>query len=90
MQESIKTFESQKEKELQKSGEFATKKAKRRDFLKKSFAVGAVAGAGALSSNEKLFDEHYEGNGVVLGKAVKKEILYKKNLTWEKYYKTVY
>lgn len=70
---------------------------KRRDFLKKSLIAGATAGATTLIAKDltcstALTDECVlEGSsGVVLGKAVKKEVLYKKNALWEQYYSIAY
>lgn len=68
----------------------------RRDFLRKSLKIGAVAGATAAVANEGLKNcattlsddcATNASNGVVCGKAVKKEVLYKKNNLWEQYYR---
>jgi len=61
--------------------------SKRREFLKKSAVVaGATAASSvALFANGKSYEA--DSNGVVLGESHKKEILYKKNATWEEYYK---
>ncbi|NLK67212.1 MAG: Tat pathway signal protein [Campylobacteraceae bacterium] len=67
----------------------------RRAFLKKSLAAGAVAGATAAAANKlancatTLSDDcatEPSSSGVICGKAVKKEVLYKKNTLWEQYY----
>lgn len=62
------------------------KQEDRRIFLKKSLVAGAIATSGTmlLNANEP------SSSGVVSGKAKKKEVLYKKNKEWEKYYKTVF
>ena len=68
---------------------------KRRDFLRKSLKIGAVAGASVAVANESLKNcattlsddcATNASSGVVCGKAVKKEVLYKKNNLWEHYY----
>ena len=68
----------------------------RRDFLRKSLKIGAVAGATAAIANEGLKNcattlsddcATNASSGVVCGKAIKKEVLYKKNNLWEQYYR---
>lgn len=58
----------------------------RRVFLKKSLAAGAVTFAGVAMANSQT----QQSNGVVSGNSKKKEVLYHKSKTWEKFYKTVY
>ena len=65
----------------------------RRDFLRKSLKVGAVGGAVlATAAMAKPTSDELEpdGNGVVVGKSSKKEVLYKKSKEWEYYYKIAY
>ena len=65
----------------------------RQDFLKKSLKVGAVGGTilAAASIAKPTGDElTSDGNGVVVGKSNKKEVLYKKSKEWEYYYKIAY
>lgn len=65
----------------------------RRDFLKKSLKVGAAGGTilAAASIAKPTGDELTgDGNGVVVGKSNKKEVLYKKSKEWEYYYKIAY
>ena len=60
---------------------------KRRSFLKKTLGASAlVATSGVIASEESV----QGSNGVVIGKSPKKEILYKKTLNWEAYYKAAY
>jgi len=62
----------------------------RRGFLKKAAVLGtvtAVSTVGAVASGSK---DEYRSNGVVIGKSSKKEILYKKTLNWDAYYKASY
>ena len=62
---------------------------KRRVFLKKTLQASAVVvGAAVVGANAKTSGK--EGNGVVLGKSRKKEILYKETKAWELYYKRSY
>lgn len=67
-------------------------KKDRREFLKKALKVGAVAGVVATASTAKVTSDDLapDGNGVVVGKSNKKEVLYKKSQMWEKYYKVAY
>lgn len=61
------------------------KTSSRRIFLKKSLVAASLATAGAaLAKSEE------QSSGVVSGKSKKKEVLYHKSKTWEKFYKTVY
>lgn len=71
----------------------------RRAFLKKSLAAGTIAGAASLMANDlancasALSEDcatEPNSSGVVCGKAVKKEVLYKKNTLWEQYYSIAY
>lgn len=61
---------------------------KRRSFLKKAL-VGSAAGVATtvLASDLK---EQQTPNGVLKGKAHKKEIIYHTSDTWQKYYKQSY
>ena len=55
--------------------------------------VGAVGGTilAAASIAKPTGDElTSDGNGVVVGKSNKKEVLYKKSKEWEYYYKIAY
>ena len=53
---------------------------KRRSFLKKTLGTGVVVAASGVIAS----DTSTKGSsGVVIGKSVKKEILYKKTLNWE-------
>jgi len=62
---------------------------KRRSFLKKAAVVGAaVAAVGSVAAVASSKDEAYSSNGVVVGKAHKKEILYKKTKAWDDFYRT--
>ncbi len=58
----------------------------RRDFVKKAglatATLATVAGTSAFAGTK-----HEDSNGVVKGSSTKKEILYKKTLSWEEYYK---
>ncbi|CAD7289223.1 MULTISPECIES: Tat pathway signal protein [Campylobacter] len=67
-------------------------KQDRREFLKKSLKVGAVAGVVATPLAAKVTSEELtaDGNGVVVGTSNKKEVLYHKSLAWEKFYKVAY
>ncbi len=64
----------------------------RRDFLKKSLKVGTAGGILAVSAIAKTTSDDLapDGNGVVVGKSNKKEVLYKKSKNWETYYKIAY
>ncbi|ACM63716.1 TPA: twin-arginine translocation signal domain-containing protein [Campylobacter lari] len=62
----------------------------RRDFLKKSLKIGALGVVAGASVNALAKDDYQEQNTVVLGKSTKKEVLYKKTMHWEKYYKIAY
>ncbi len=63
----------------------------RREFLKKALKVSALGGVVAsvpLSASVQTVE--HSSSGVVVGKAHKKEILYKKTKHWDKFYKTAY
>lgn len=60
----------------------------RRAFLTKALSLGAISMASASCLNAK--DINADSNGVVVGRAKKKEVLYKKTLNWEKFYKIAY
>lgn len=65
----------------------------RRDFLKKALKVSALGGVVAsvpLCANVQKVSDGSSKNGVVVGKAHKKEILYKKTQHWDKFYKVAY
>lgn len=62
----------------------------RRDFLKKSLKIGALGVVVGASVNALAKDDYQEQNTVVSGKSTKKEVLYKKTMHWEKYYKIAY
>ncbi|MDC0933064.1 twin-arginine translocation signal domain-containing protein [Arcobacteraceae bacterium] len=61
----------------------------RRNFIKKAAIVttGAVAGATVMAANSNPSVKQADGNGVVIGKSKKKEILYKHTPAWEEFYK---
>ncbi|AJC84228.1 twin-arginine translocation signal domain-containing protein [Campylobacter peloridis] len=61
----------------------------RRDFLKKSLKIGALGVVAGASVSALAKEDHQEQN-VVLGKSTKEEVLYKKTMHWEKYYKIAY
>ena len=54
-------------------------KTNRREFLKRLMVSGAVVAAGASVANADA--------GIKSGKSKSKETLYKRNATWEFYYK---
>ncbi|NKQ41505.1 MAG: twin-arginine translocation signal domain-containing protein [Sulfurovum sp.] len=58
----------------------------RRGFLKKLAGATAVAGAGAVVAVAGESKKAQSSGGVVVGKSTKKEIIYKKNETWDEYY----
>lgn len=60
---------------------------KRRSFLKKALGTSALVAASGVIASDKSVNG---SNGVVVGKSAKKEILYKKTLNWEAYYKAAY
>ena len=65
----------------------------RRDFLRKSLKVGAVGGAVlsiAAMAKPTSDEPEPDGNGVVVGKSSKKEVLYRKSKEWAYYYKIAY
>lgn len=67
-------------------------KQDRREFLRKSLKVTALAGGAATTSvmaNSKVATGA-DGNGVVVGKSKKKEVLYHKSALWEQFYKIAY
>lgn len=63
----------------------------RRGFLRKAAITGAVVAStstvAAIASSNKKGHQDSDYNGVVIGKSNKKEILYKKSLAWDEYYK---
>ncbi|CZE45823.1 Tat pathway signal protein [Campylobacter geochelonis] len=61
----------------------------RREFLKKSLKVAAVAGVATTAAVASQKGEP-QSSGVVSGKIAKKEVLYYKSQNWEKYYKVAY
>lgn len=62
---------------------------KRRAFLKKALSAGAIGAVASVSLNAAT-SSNDNNSGVVRGRAKKKEILYKKTLHWEKFYKVAY
>ncbi len=65
----------------------------RRDFLKKSLKIGTLTAgvvATAAMANPKASSGEANGNGVVKGNSRKKEVLYHKTNSWEKFYKVAY
>lgn len=62
---------------------------KRRAFLKKALSAGAIGAVASVSLNAAVSTEN-NTSGVVSGRAKKKEVLYKKTLHWEKFYKIAY
>lgn len=65
----------------------------RRNFLKKALKVSALGGVVAsvpLYANTQKASDGSSNNGVVVGRARKKEILYKKTQHWDKFYKVAY
>ncbi len=64
----------------------------RRNFIKRAgiaatVLAGSVAATAATSENRDRGDGSNAGNGVVTGRAKKKEILYKKTAAWNEFYK---
>ena len=63
----------------------------RREFLRKSLKIGAIAGAVSLgAASVSSSSKETSSNGVVSGKSKKKEVLYHKTKIWEQYYKIAY
>lgn len=65
---------------------------KRRDFLKRagiaaSVLAGSVVATAATTEKQNRGATNSSGNGVVVGRSRKKEILYKKTLAWNEFYK---
>lgn len=64
----------------------------RREFLKRASVASAVvagsAGFVALSSPAQARGSGEAGNGVVVGRSKKSEILYQKTPAWEEFYKS--
>ncbi|BCD46179.1 hypothetical protein [Helicobacter suis] len=67
---------------------------KRRQALKTLGALGAGVLAGeslkATMPQRVLFNTEPDSNGVVVGKSVKREILYHKTPAWDIFYKAVW
>ena len=65
--------------------------ASRRACAKKAAIITAAAvattGTVVLAGNGETSVQDYSNNGVVVGKSNKKEILYKKTMAWEEFYK---
>ncbi|MFW2441964.1 formate dehydrogenase [Aliarcobacter butzleri] len=64
----------------------------RRNFIKRasiaaSVLAGSVVATAATSENKARAAGSNVGNGVVVGTSRKKEILYKKSVAWENFYK---
>lgn len=62
--------------------------SKRREFLKNSIQLTAVAGASVLVAKSTLNND--ENKDVLVGKSKKKEKLYQSSKSWEDYYKIAY
>lgn len=62
--------------------------SKRREFLKNSIQLTAVAGASVLVAKSTLNND--ESKDVLVGKSKKKERLYQSSKSWEDYYKIAY
>lgn len=62
--------------------------SKRREFLKNSIQLTAVAGASVLAAKSTLNND--ESKDVLVGKSKKKEKLYQSSKSWEDYYKIAY
>ncbi|PID77328.1 MAG: Tat pathway signal protein [Deltaproteobacteria bacterium] len=64
----------------------------RRKFLKITAGAGVAGLATMLKAKCGIAAENEQSssNGVVVGKSPKKEILYKKNENWDRYYKSSY
>ncbi len=62
--------------------------SKRREFLKNSIQLTAVAGASVLVAKSTLNND--ESKDVLVGKSKKKEKLYQSSKSWEDYYKIAY
>lgn len=63
---------------------------KRREFLKNSLKLSAVAGASVLVAKSSLDTANNEDQDVLVGKSKKKEKLYQTSKSWEDYYKIAY
>lgn len=62
--------------------------SKRREFLKNSIQLTAVAGASVLAAKSTLNND--ESKDVLVGKSKKKEKLYQSSKSWEDYYNIAY
>ena len=65
---------------------------KRRQFIKRaaiagSVLAGSVVATAATTERNDRGATNSQGNGVVVGRSTKKEILYKKSAAWEQFYK---
>ncbi|RXK00254.1 Tat pathway signal protein [Arcobacter sp. CECT 8986] len=66
-------------------------KEERRSFIKRTLEASAIVAAGstvAMASSKS--EKRTSGNGVVIGKSPKKEVLYKQTAQWEAFYKASY
>ncbi|RBQ27934.1 twin-arginine translocation signal domain-containing protein [Aliarcobacter vitoriensis] len=66
--------------------------AQRRQFLKRagiaaSVLAGSVVATAATTERQDRGANSNVGNGVVVGRSTKKEILYNKSAAWEEFYK---
>lgn len=61
-------------------------RAKRREFLKNSLKIGAVAGVGVLAAQQMLAEQENSEKDVLKGKSKKKETLYAPSKSWQNYY----
>ncbi len=59
----------------------------RREFLKNSLKLGAVAGATLVAVKSAFASEKNDSEAVVVGKSKKDETLYKESKLWKDYYK---
>ena len=59
---------------------------KRREFLKNSLKLGAVAGAAMVAAKSALANEQGDDKSVLKGKSKKNETLYQESKRWKEYY----
>ena len=58
----------------------------RREFLKNSLKLGAVAGAAMVAAKSVLANEQGDDKSVLKGKSKKNETLYQESKRWKEYY----